>query len=271
MPARHALTILAVEDLRRAANFYAAAFGWPRSVDAPIYVELALPEGMRLGLYERAGFARNTGRAPARIAAGELAPTELYLYPDDLAQAIRRLEAAGARLLSARAPRDWGDDAAYYADPDGNVLVVARPLAGHADESAAGLRRLAHEWMELWESDELARFDALHAAAFVDRSPASRGSDRAAFREGIRELRRAFPDFRATETELVVELAARTVAIRWRARGTHRGTFLGVAATHRVVSFQGIEILRFERGMIVERWGEWDGLGLLAQLEPRGA
>ena len=26
------------------------------------------------------------------------------------------------------APRDWGDEAAYFADPDGNVLVVARPL-----------------------------------------------------------------------------------------------------------------------------------------------
>jgi len=40
----------------------------------------------------------------------------------------RFLEAAGARLLSAAAPRDWGDEAAYFADPDGNVLVVARPV-----------------------------------------------------------------------------------------------------------------------------------------------
>ena len=52
----------------------------------------------------------------------------LYLRVDDLPAAVDALEAAGARLLSAAAPRDWGDEAAYFADPDGNVLVVARPV-----------------------------------------------------------------------------------------------------------------------------------------------
>jgi uncharacterized glyoxalase superfamily protein PhnB len=42
---------------------------------------------------------------------------------------VNRLTAAGARVLSPVAPRDWGDDAAYFADPDGNVIVVARPIA----------------------------------------------------------------------------------------------------------------------------------------------
>jgi uncharacterized glyoxalase superfamily protein PhnB len=57
---------------------------------------------------------------------GELAPTELYFYADALEATARRLEAAGARLLSPLARRAWGDEAAYYADLDGNVLVVAR-------------------------------------------------------------------------------------------------------------------------------------------------
>ncbi len=39
------------------------------------------------------------------------------------------MERAGGRLLSARAARAWGDEAAYFADPEGNVLVVARPAA----------------------------------------------------------------------------------------------------------------------------------------------
>jgi len=127
-PARHVLTILAVENLERAARFYAGAFGWRQVVDAPVYAELELPGGLRLGLYEREAFGRNTGRVPARTPPGELAPTELYFHVDDLADAIARLERAGARPLSARAPRDWGDEAAYFADPDGNVVVVARPL-----------------------------------------------------------------------------------------------------------------------------------------------
>jgi predicted enzyme related to lactoylglutathione lyase len=36
MTARHALTILAVEDLQRAVTFYTAAFGWPQIVSAPV-------------------------------------------------------------------------------------------------------------------------------------------------------------------------------------------------------------------------------------------
>jgi hypothetical protein len=36
---------------------------------------------------------------------------------------------AGAPELSALAPRPWGDDAAYFSDPSGNVLVLARPSA----------------------------------------------------------------------------------------------------------------------------------------------
>lgn len=123
---KHVLTILAVDDVARARAFYGAAFGWAVAVDVPVYVELALPGGMRLGLYERVGFGRNTGQVPARVPSGELAPTELYFQSDDLEAACARLEAAGARLLSARAARPWGDEVAYYADPDGNVLALAR-------------------------------------------------------------------------------------------------------------------------------------------------
>jgi predicted enzyme related to lactoylglutathione lyase len=125
---RHVLTILAVEDLARAAAFYELAFGWERLVDVPVYVELAVPGGMRLGLYVRGGFAHNTGHMPALTPAGQIAPTEVYLWADDLDGAIDRITKAGARLLSPRAPRDWGDEAAYFADPDGNVLVLAKPL-----------------------------------------------------------------------------------------------------------------------------------------------
>jgi hypothetical protein len=32
--------------------------------------------------------------------------------------------------------------------------------------------------------------------------------------------------------------------------------------------FKGIEIVRVRDGLITERWGEWDGLDLIAQLGP---
>ena len=127
MAARHVLTILAVGDLARSRAFYRDAFGWALPVDVPAYAEFELPGGMRLGLYQREGFARNTGQAPAVTPLGAISATEIYLHVDDLPAAVGKLEAAGARVLSPLAKRDWGDEAAYYADPDGNALVVAKP------------------------------------------------------------------------------------------------------------------------------------------------
>lgn len=123
-----ALIILAVGDLPRSLRFYREAFGWPQRVDMPVYAEFDLPDGLRLGLYERETFGLNIGRAPFSPPAGELTATELYLYAEDAPALVRRLEAAGARRLSPLSARDWGDEAAYLADPDGNVLAVARPL-----------------------------------------------------------------------------------------------------------------------------------------------
>lgn len=125
---RHVLTILAVADLPRSAAFYRAAFpSWKVQVEVPVYVEMAHEAGgWRLGLYDREAYARNTGELPP--LPGGITATELYLYTTDVETAARRLEEAGARLLSPRADRPWGDEAAYYADPDGNVVAVARPL-----------------------------------------------------------------------------------------------------------------------------------------------
>jgi catechol 2,3-dioxygenase-like lactoylglutathione lyase family enzyme len=131
---RLVLLILAVSELARSARFYEEALGAPRAVEVPVYIELALPSGMRLGLYQREAFGRNTGQVPRGVAPGEIAGTELYLQVEDIEEAGARLLAAGARLLSPRAPRPWGDEAAYFADPDGNVVVAARPYQPEAGE-----------------------------------------------------------------------------------------------------------------------------------------
>jgi predicted enzyme related to lactoylglutathione lyase len=81
---------------------------------------------MRVGLYEREGFGRNTGVVPGRIPAGALAPVELYVAVPDVDEALTRVLAAGGRLLDRAAERSWGDVVAYAADPDGTVLALAR-------------------------------------------------------------------------------------------------------------------------------------------------
>lgn len=125
---RLVLTLLAVEDLARSVRFYRRAFDWPVAIEVPVMVQFEVPGGGALGVYEKNAFGANTGQVPDLPRPGSLAGTELYFLCDDPAEASARIEAAGARLLSPLAPRPWGDEAAYYADPDGNVLAVARPL-----------------------------------------------------------------------------------------------------------------------------------------------
>ena len=126
MTADLALVILAVPDLPASRAFYDRAFGWTATVETPVYVEYTLASGMRVGIYEREGFGRNTGAVPEAIPHGALAPVELYVAVDDVGAALERVLAAGGRLLDPAAERDWGDVVAYAADPDGTVLALAR-------------------------------------------------------------------------------------------------------------------------------------------------
>jgi lactoylglutathione lyase len=127
---RHAITIFAVADVARAAQFYETVFGARRRVDVGIYVELDMPDGPGVGIYLRDGFARNTGHAVTPPTAGATTSTELYFRVADVDATVARALAAGAELLSPAAARPWGEVVAYVADPDGNVLAFARPVRG---------------------------------------------------------------------------------------------------------------------------------------------
>jgi predicted enzyme related to lactoylglutathione lyase len=122
------LVIFAVQDLPRAVKFYVDAFGWERQVDTTSYVELVLPGGMRFGLYDRDGYAKNLEQKPPSPSHA-ITASELYVQVRDLDAATKNVIRAGARLLSPVRKRDWGDEVAYFADLDGNVVALARPLS----------------------------------------------------------------------------------------------------------------------------------------------
>lgn len=127
-PPALALVILAVRDLPAMRAFYARALGWPIAVDVPVYVEMSHPDGARLGLYLDTSHGANLGEVPPPSPG--LTRTELYVRADELDDAIARVVAAGGRALSPRAPRAWGDEVAYLADPEGNVIALHRPITG---------------------------------------------------------------------------------------------------------------------------------------------
>lgn len=127
MPAAH--FILYVADQRVSTEFYAQVLGATARLDVPGMTEFVLGEGAVLGLMPEAGIRRLLGDSlPHPATARGIARAELYLMVDDVALHHARALAAGARELSAAAPRDWGHEVAYSLDPDGYVLAFARVL-----------------------------------------------------------------------------------------------------------------------------------------------
>jgi predicted enzyme related to lactoylglutathione lyase len=119
--------IFAVSDVGRSAAFYASVFDWPRNerIDYPEYVELCGPSGT-LGLCERQTYARLTQASPMTPQNGDVSPAYLYVRVPDVRTTIARLGEAGARPLAPLTLRSWGEEAAWFADPDGNVVAVAQ-------------------------------------------------------------------------------------------------------------------------------------------------
>ncbi|MGC1784789.1 MAG: ester cyclase [Acidobacteriaceae bacterium] len=92
-----------------------------------------------------------------------------------------------------------------------------------------------------------------------DQAPGPEG-----FVEFFRTLRTAFPDLRVAVDHMVAD--DNNVAMAYTMTGTHKGNFLGIAPTDKKIHARGMQIARFERGKIVERWGSSDELGILKQL-----
>jgi steroid delta-isomerase-like uncharacterized protein len=113
---------------------------------------------------------------------------------------------------------------------------------------------------------ELPPLDGLIAQDYHDHDPANEqdtmGMD--AMRREVSMWRAGF-DF-AFEVEDQIAQDDR-VCNRWTWRGTHKGDFMGLAATGKQVTMTGTTIFRFDAdGRIAEAWWQYDRLGLMAQL-----
>jgi steroid delta-isomerase-like uncharacterized protein len=86
----------------------------------------------------------------------------------------------------------------------------------------------------------------------------------AAYKDFVRGLRTAFPDGVFSAERLIA--VADKAAARWTFKGTHRGPFLGVAPTGRVVTDEGIDIFHIAGGRITDIWANEDAFGLMKQL-----
>src|SRR5690349_200397 len=97
-------------------------------------------------------------------------------------------------------------------------------------------------------------FDEVIAEDMVDhdaRAHAEPGEG--GYRQFFEELRCAFPDLTITPDH--IDATDDDITIIYTISGTHRGRFLGMAPTGRHVSARGMQVVRFQGGKIIERWG----------------
>ena len=80
----------------------------------------------------------------------------------------------------------------------------------------------------------------------------------------IAGLRTGFPDLQTTIEDIFSD--GDRVVVRFTARGTQTGPFMGIAATGREATWRGVNIYRVSGGRIRETWQMADGLGILRQL-----
>lgn len=132
-PQRVTLITLGVEDIERAAAFY-AALGWEPAQEQPGVVFYQL-DGLALGLFGRAALAEDQGRAGADLGTGAVTLAQNFTDRAGVDAAYEAALAAGATALKAPEPVFWGGYSGYYADPDGHVWELAHNPFWHLDEA----------------------------------------------------------------------------------------------------------------------------------------
>ena len=118
---------------------------------------------------------------------------------------------------------------------------------------------------EVLSKKNLAVVDELIADDFVEHVG---GQPRRTGVEGFKAARTrrnlAFPDWTVTVDDIIAE--GDKVVARATGQGTHRGEYMGIPPTGKVVKVSWIAIYRVTNGKLAEHWQNIDELGLRQQL-----
>jgi lactoylglutathione lyase len=124
-------TIVYVADVKRTAEFWQRAFGIEqRSKDEhPLYREMET--GGHTLAFVAHSYIRETMPGGFRPAQTDEAPPpfEVALITDDVAAAVARAVAAGARKVTEPTKKPGGQTVAYVRDCDGNLVELCTPMA----------------------------------------------------------------------------------------------------------------------------------------------
>jgi predicted ester cyclase len=131
-------------------------------------------------------------------------------------------------------------------------------------------KALVRYWIEeVINKGNLAVVDALCPPGYVGHNPHHPLKDQPVGPEEVKEhvvkwLHAVFPDLHQDIEEMIAE--GDKVVVRSTFRGTHQGTFAGIAPTGKRLHMTAIEIFRVQDGKLPEHWINADYLGAMQQL-----
>jgi predicted ester cyclase len=85
-----------------------------------------------------------------------------------------------------------------------------------------------------------------------------------AMKEVVQAWLKGFPDLSVANDLVIFENDL--VSIQWRAKGSHKGTFKGLVATNKPITYSGITVYRIKDSKIIEYWAYLDMQHLLSQI-----
>src|SRR5450432_1352877 len=128
-------------------------------------------------------------------------------------------------------------------------------------QNAAMVRRFIHD---VWNKGIMDAADILVHPKCIDATYPEFPVGPAGTKLAVMMFRNAFPDLHMFIEDIVAE--EDVVAIRFVLAGTHSGIFMDIAPTGKAIEVGGCSIFHFGDGQIIERWQEFDMLGLFGQL-----
>ncbi len=150
---------------------------------------------------------------------------------------------------------------AVQATPDAGATPASDCVDGSEDANVA----IAVKWFDVWNSKDVSLYEALVTPDTIHHFGLQRDSvGLTALQDGVTAFFTAFPDLVHTDKEIIAD--GDLVVIRFSHSGTFTGPFLGTNPTGVKVIWSGINIFRFECGVVAESWSEVSGLDLWRQL-----
>lgn len=149
------------------------------------------------------------------------------------------------------------------------MLIASVVLSAVWAASLEEEKKLSARAIEMWASDNFDMINETFTDGYVNhQEPDVEGGtktlDLAQWQALAGPFNQAFSD---AKVEILLQLGeGDLVATRWQFTATQTGTYLGLAATGKTISWTGAQIDRFENGKIAETWVNWDMYGMFEQL-----